>query len=399
MQSSNLWTRFKTISLISLAVTIAVMVAATIVEKFHGSEFALEHIYHSPFFFALWAITAICGLCYIFSVKMQRNPFTLTLHLSFVLILVGALVTHLSAVNGILHLREGESATSFELEQGGMRELPFSITLNKFEIQYYPGSNAPMGYSSDVQINGEHTVISMNNIAKIKGYRLYQADYDEDLKGSVLAVSRDPWGIGITYTAYLLLLVSMIAFFFQKGSNFKAVSARAGWRTPTIILVLCLAGVLIMMRKFIFTGGSQLMPVLRTPLLQVHVISIVLSYFIFFSLLIIGIFGLAASAEKSARLRDLSLTLLYPGVFLITFGTFLGAVWANISWGNYWGWDPKETWALITLLIYSFPLHQSSDGFLGKPKAFHVYCILAFLSVLITYFGVNMLLGGMHSYA
>lgn len=390
---------YKHISFISLAVTIAVMVAATIVEKFQGTEFVLDNIYHSPIFFALWAVTAISGLCCIFSVKMQRSPFTFTLHLSFVLILAGALVTHLSGVSGMLHLREGEVAESFELDEGGTAELPFSISLNKFEIQYYPDSKAPMGYSSDVTINGQKQIISMNNIAKIKGYRLYQADFDEDLKGSVLAVSRDPWGIAITYTAYMLLLISMIGFFFQKESHFKTAASRVRPRVPAIILAACLAGVLVMMRKFIFTGGSQLMPVLRTPLLQVHVISIVLGYFIFFSLLVIGIAGLVVSNEKSEKLRDLSTVLLYPGVFLLTFGTFLGAVWANISWGNYWGWDPKETWALITLLIYSIPLHGRLLGFLRRPKAFHLYCILAFMSVLITYFGVNMLLGGMHSYA
>lgn len=390
---------FKHISFITLAVTIAVMVAATIVEKFHGSEYALDNIYHSTAFFTLWAIIAISGLCSIFSVKMQRSPFTLMLHLSLVLILAGAMITHLFGVNGVLHLREGDAATSFELDEGGSAGLPFSISLDKFEIQYYPGSKAPMGYSSDVTIDGRRQTISMNNIAKIKGYRLYQADYDEDLKGSLLAVSRDPWGIAVTYTAYLLLLISMIGFFFQKESNFKAVASRVGPRVPLIILVICLAGVLVMMRKFIFTGGSQLMPVLRTPLLQVHVISIVLGYFIFFSLLVIGIAGLIVSRERSEKLRDLSTVLLYPAVFLLSFGIFLGAVWANISWGNYWAWDPKETWALITLLIYSVPLHQKSLGFLRNPKIFHLYCILAFLSVLVTYFGVNMFLGGMHSYA
>ena len=386
---ANRATPAKHIALITLAVTIAVMVAATIVEKFQGSEYALDNIYHSTAFFTLWGIVAISGLCYIFSVKMQRSPFTLMLHLSLVLILAGAMITHLFGVNGVLHLREGDVETS----------LPFSISLNKFEIQYYPDSKAPMGYSSDVTIDGRRQTISMNNIAKIKGYRLYQADYDEDLKGSVLAVSRDPWGIAVTYTAYLLLLISMIGFFFQKESNFKVVASRVGARVPVIILIICLAGVLVMMRKFIFTGGSQLMPVLRTPLLQVHVISIVLGYFIFFSLLAIGIAGLIVSRDKSEKLRDLSTVLLYPAVFLLTFGIFLGAVWANISWGNYWAWDPKETWALITLLIYSVPLHQKSLGFLRNPKSFHLYCMLAFLSVLVTYFGVNMILGGMHSYA
>ena len=90
---------------------------------------------------------------------------------------------------------------------------------------------------------------------------------------------------------------------------------------------------------------------------------------------------------------------LYPAVFLLTFGTFIGAVWANISWGNYWGWDPKETWALVTLLIYSFALHGNSIKAFRNPVSFHVFAILAFLSVLVTYFGVNFLLGGIHAYA
>ena len=80
-------------------------------------------------------------------------------------------------------------------------------------------------------------------------------------------------------------------------------------------------------------------------------------------------------------------------------GIFIGAVWANVSWGRYWGWDPKEVWALITMLIYASALHQSSLPAFKKPIFFHTFCMLAFLCVLITYFGVNYLLGGMHSYA
>jgi ABC-type transport system involved in cytochrome c biogenesis permease subunit len=97
-------------------------------------------------------------------------------------------------------------------------------------------------------------------------------------------------------------------------------------------------------------------------------------------------------------------------------GIFVGAVWANQSWGRYWGWDPKETWALITLLIYALPLHAVSFPSFNfaekavtandaqKParhsgKFFNIYLLLAFLSVLMTYFGVNYLLSGMHSYA
>ena len=77
----------------------------------------------------------------------------------------------------------------------------------------------------------------------------------------------------------------------------------------------------------------------------------------------------------------------------------MGAVWANVSWGRYWGWDPKEVWALVTMMVYSAALHTRMLPALRRPMAFHVFCVAAFLCVLVTYFGVNMLLGGMHSYA
>ena len=90
---------------------------------------------------------------------------------------------------------------------------------------------------------------------------------------------------------------------------------------------------------------------------------------------------------------------MYPAIFLLAIGIFIGAVWANVSWGTYWNWDPKETWALITMMVYAAPIHSNSLKVFRKPRVYHIYMLFAFLSVLITYFGVNLLLGGMHSYA
>ena len=143
---------------------------------------------------------------------------------------------------------------------------------------------------------------------------------------------------------------------------------------------------------------THLMPVLQSPLLSIHVLSMMMSYTLFGLAALNGIMGLVVPAGRET-LRDVSLVVLYPGIFLLIFGTFLGAVWANISWGSYWAWDPKETWALITILVYSFALHGRSLKFFRNPIFFHIYAILAFLSVLVTYFGVNLILGGMHAYA
>ncbi|MBO5921412.1 MAG: cytochrome c biogenesis protein CcsA, partial [Bacteroidaceae bacterium] len=91
--------------------------------------------------------------------------------------------------------------------------------------------------------------------------------------------------------------------------------------------------------------------------------------------------------------------LLYPATMLLATGIFIGAVWAYISWGRYWGWDPKEVWALVTLFACSFAFHTRSLPFMAKPLFFHIYCIAVFAIMLFTYFGVNYLLGGIHSYA
>jgi len=104
----------------------------------------------------------------------------------------------------------------------------------------------------------------------------------------------------------------------------------------------------------------------------------------------------------SSTIRELVYIIeiaLIIGVFLLTLGSFLGGVWANESWGRYWGWDPKETWAMVTILVYSFIVHMHKipglKGHFQKSTA----ALLGFGSVLMTYFGVNYYLSGLHSYA
>ena len=152
-------------------------------------------------------------------------------------------------------------------------------------------------------------------------------------------------------------------------------------------------------------SDEPLIPVLRSPLLGIHVSVIMMAYVLLFCTLVCGI---AAEVQHRRRgdhsraigqLHVASRLMLYPALMLLMAGIFIGAVWANVSWGRYWGWDPKEVWVLITMLIYAAPLHSRSMPWFARPMALHRYCILAFLTVLMTYFGVNYLLGGIHSYA
>ena len=629
--------------------------------------------------------------------QMHKLP-VIGLLLSFVLIIAGALITHFFGETGMLHLRQGEKVSSFKVEDGTLKDLPFQVLLESFEIIRYPGSAAPADYSTVVTVEGEKHTISMNHILRHRGYRFCQANFDEDLRGSVLSVNHDPWGIGVIYTGYGLLLLSLLLLFFLKDTPFRrlvkklsatglvvaalflggSVEASASimpgdtpkvlprevadafgdlcvyyndrvcplstmsrdyclkaygkaswndfnanqvltgwlfyydwWRVvpfkvkakdrgtpreaekdylqrsvaagdalqlfplkdddgtvrwynsnemlpmnvledealwtfvrkmmdvveesvraedwpevvrlvgkikawqektaklpsdkkmraeqlwcrlarpmipfmasitlglllfvlsgiamsrkkalPRILsnvsagialalwiyltLTICLrwyvaghgpfagsynvmmlmawlstSAMLLLWRKFplilpfgfILAGFTmlqaalasanpqitRLMPVLQSPLLSVHVLSMMISYTLLGLVTLNGIMGLAVHGkEAKEKLKDVSLLVLYPAVFLLILGTILGSIWANISWGNYWSWDPKETWALITILVYSLAFHQSLLKWFRNPVFFHVFTIIAFICVLITYFGVNLLFGGMHAYA
>lgn len=143
---------------------------------------------------------------------------------------------------------------------------------------------------------------------------------------------------------------------------------------------------------------TPLVPVLDSPWLSIHVSVIMTSYALLAITMLVSVIGLSVKSEAQ-RLLWLNSALLYPAVILLGAGIFIGAVWANVSWGRYWGWDPKEVWALITMLIYALPLHSSKIAWFNEPRRFHWFMVGAFLSVLFTYFGVNYLLGGLHSYA
>jgi ABC-type transport system involved in cytochrome c biogenesis permease subunit len=711
------------------ALLIVTMIAATIVEQIYGSDYAHSHIYTSPWAIGLWAACAICSIIYIISKRSNMGAVTMLLHGSFIIILIGALTSHLTSQQGKIHLRQDVAESQFVGDKGDKHELPFSITLKEFSTEYYQGTHAPMDFVSQVELsNGEVGKVSMNNVMSCSGYRLYQSSYDSDMQGSTLMVAYDPYGIGVTYCGYALLTISMLLFFVQKRSRYhillsrsallivlalgcsfsswaenklpktidkqvaenlgdiyiyyndricpletyardftqkiygkteyrglNAVQVLAGWLfyyddwkhepmikikeaearkvlgiegkyaslqdfasvngykleeamqsadymkyaaanekfslissvatgsalriypavanaddTPywyspsdnlpsdmpedqwifirkslnliaqyvydndddsainiltqtkkyqmktagadnlpsdtrfkaekiynhlpstSAVAMICLAlgliGYIIAIRHMLtakkavgesglkyllfvillFLSGvislrgfvsnhlplsngfetmqfmawccaalslllyrrvgiislpagllicgfalmvagfgesnpqiTQLMPVLASPLLSIHVVLIMMSYALFAFIMCNGVTALIMShkSEQVERLRRISLLALYPALFMLAVGIFIGAVWANQSWGTYWSWDPKETWALITMLIYAMLLHDNSLKPLRKPLAFHIYAVLAFVAVLMTYFGVNFVLGGMHSYA
>lgn len=147
---------------------------------------------------------------------------------------------------------------------------------------------------------------------------------------------------------------------------------------------------------------GAIMPVLSSPLLSVHVMMVMISYALFLLIAILSAVALlSTSAERRRRLSALNRIMLTPAVCLLGAGIFIGAIWANQTWGRYWGWDPKETCALVMWLVYALPAHWGSrhTAVFRKDRVLHTYLLLAILTVIFTYFGANYLLGGLHSYA
>lgn len=366
-----------------LVILLVLLAVATVIEKIYGQEAAFAHIYHAWYFVALWGILGITALIYIIRLSLYWQKSSFLLHVAFSIILLGAFITFLTAERGYIHVRQGETVNHYILDDdyGSERELPFNVKLVLFDIEYHPGTYEPADYISFLKVDTAICKVSMNKIYKNKGYRIYQYSYDPDEMGTTLLVNHDPWGTTITYLGYLLLAMAMACLLWL----------RVGWKGViyTIIPVVAV--------WFYISQLNPMTPVLRSPMLAAHVSVIMIAYALFVFITVTSIIALFSFKRRESLFR-LNSKLLYPALFLLTAGIFIGAIWANISWGRYWGWDAKETWALITMLIYALPMHKRSIAIFRNPFKFHLYCVVAFLTIVMTFFGVTYILGGIHSY-
>ena len=396
---ANIMKQLRHIVSVLMIVLVTVLAAGTIVEKLHGADFANCHVYGTWWFVVLWAAFLVVAAILTFRDNNWKKPVVMTLFLATTCILLGALLTKTTGQHGRMKLEPNRPNSQFYIEENGeitKVALPFSLVLDHFEIETYPDSPKPKDYISHLQIQdgntSTETIISMNNILKRDGYRFYQSDYD-DKGNSILDVAHDPWGITVTYVGYVLLFVGLIAMLIERRKKLWGITV--AWLSVLVILMVVL---------HVRMLTHQLMPVLRSPLFSIHISTIVTAYALLLGIAIVGIIAVVmritkpSNLERLERLKDISTAMLYPAVALLAMGIFIGAVWANISWGNYWSWDPKEVWALITLFIYTLPLIPNVLKSFQKPMFFHIYGIFAFLSVVITYFGVNLILGGVHAY-
>ena len=207
---------------------------ATVIEKYRGTGFVGEQIYGAWWFSALWVVLTVVACAYIVKQRLYKRVAVFMLHLSFVVILAGALVTHLLARRGTIGLRTDLPVSSYIDKDHRVHHLPFVLTLKEFRVINYPGTDAPLDYQSVIEKGGEEVLVSMNHIGNIDGYRLFQRSYDADGEGVTLGVSYDPYGIAITYCGYLLLLVGIIATLLSRKTQMRSIYRQA----MTVVLLM-----------------------------------------------------------------------------------------------------------------------------------------------------------------
>ena len=463
----------KIISFGGIGVLVTVLVAATVIENIYGTTFVIDRIYHSVWFIALWAVTAVAAMAYV--VRSSRRVTLALLHASLVVVLLGAFISFLTSKRGDMAISEdGVPASMFETSDGRLERLPFRLQLVSVDTVCFATGYKAHILADDKKQLAQHTV-ALNAPVKLGDYQLcIKGVHDGNV---LLLVSYDPAGRIISYVGYAMVFISFLMLFFDRKSGFHAlllqikglerkgesgkvpvkkerdawslgILARRMWvALPVSFLFLCvlwygrgvfpatngaealmllvlfvmllavalgrkkrfvlLSRLLVVVAAMFFVvaalglnDNSDVQPILRTPLLGIHVTTIIMAYALLACTAVNAVIALCTKDEKRRALQALlGRLLLYPATMLLAGGIFIGAVWANLSWGRYWGWDPKEVWALVTLLVCSIGFHSHSLRFISRPVAFHIFCIAAFLAVLFTFFGVNYLLGGLHSYA
>ena len=211
---------------------------------------------------------------------------------------------------------------------------------------------------------------------------------------------RAPWSNGYESMIYIAFTTTLAGLIFSRKSY-------GGLAATTVLssTILMVAGL-----SWLDPEITPLVPVLKSYWLTIHVSMEAGSYGFLMLGAIIGVLNLiimifrnkknGANANRIIKeMTYISEMTLIGGIFMVSIGTYLGGVWANESWGRYWGWDAKETWALVTILVYAFILHMRFIPGMRSTYAFNVASLFGLATVMMTYFGVNYYLSGLHSYA
>lgn len=209
-----------------------------------------------------------------------------------------------------------------------------------------------------------------------------------------------PWSNGYESLIYIAFATMLAGVLFSKRSPI------------TMAATAVLSSIILMVAHLSWMDPeiTNLVPVLKSYWLTIHVSIITASYgfmalgaLLGFLSLLLNLFktekNVSLIDQRIGHLTNINEMTLTIGLYMLTIGTFLGGVWANESWGRYWGWDPKETWALVSVLVYAFIVHMRMMPGLKSRFTFNMASVVGFGAIIMTYFGVNYYLSGLHSYA
>jgi cytochrome c-type biogenesis protein CcsB len=240
-------------TIVLLALYAISMAIATFVEKAYGTVFAKLIIYYSPLFILLQFALVLNFIMIAIRRRLLKSGRwgLLLMHFSFIIILSGALTTHLFGKEGMLRLRQGERKNQIEVRTNrghSMITLPFEVELVQFTLTRYPGSASPSSYESELLIHVDgttrHELVYMNNVLDVKGYRFFQASYDPDEEGTILSVNQDVAGRTITYAGYLLLFIGSILCLVEKNGRIRTLFRQLNKlkKTSGLLLIALLFG-------------------------------------------------------------------------------------------------------------------------------------------------------------
>lgn len=263
--------------------------------------------------------------------------------------------------------------------------LPFHVTLQEFQIDYYKGGQKPKQFTSVLEIDGKIFKTSVNHPCKYNGYRFYQADFDRlNCKYSILILVKDPW-LPVVFIGMVLMALGSL------------LEIKKLWKGMTLLisaLVLATAFGAISLARIQF---STLMPALRSIWFIPHLIFYMMSYSLLsISLLLIVIHIVLKSNENACASRcsqifETAMKCLKTSSFSMLLGMLFGAVWAKYAWGDYWTWDAKECWAAATWLLTLVAIHASCGKSDFKAGILLPMILAAFIAMQMTWYGVESL--------
>ncbi len=304
-------------------------------------------------------------------------------------------------LDGIKNFQKKYGAAVYPSED----KIKFEIAYNKYDVfkklfKFYMFAGLILFILVIIQIFKTRKIVEVLLKISVGFVIFFFAMHTAGLAARWFVSGHAPWSNAYESMIYVGWATMLFGLLFGKNS------------TLTIAATAFLASMILMIAHWNWMDPeiANLVPVLNSYWLMIHVAIIVASYGPFALAMILGLLALVLMVVTNAKnkkkldntiseltvINEMSLTV---GLIMLTIGNFLGGMWANESWGRYWGWDPKETWALISIMIYAFVLHTRLVPGLRSRFTYNILSVYAFASIMMTYFGVNFYLSGLHSYA